>query len=44
MELKFGKRRAVVLNVKDEMSKFNFSPYEIKHLSFMTCFIEHSVP
>jgi transketolase len=31
MQLQFGKRRATVLNVKDEMGRFNFSPDEIKH-------------
>lgn len=31
MELKFGKRRAVAINVKDELSKFNFSADELKH-------------
>lgn len=31
MELKFGKRRAVVLNVADELKRFNFSAEEVKH-------------
>lgn len=31
MQLQFGRRRAVVLNVKDELKKFQFSPDELKH-------------
>lgn len=34
MQLQFGKRRAVVLNVKDELGKFNFPADEIKHFEF----------
>ncbi|PIR17462.1 MAG: hypothetical protein COV46_04010 [Deltaproteobacteria bacterium CG11_big_fil_rev_8_21_14_0_20_49_13] len=34
MELQFGKRRAVVLNVKDELKRFNFNPEEINHFEF----------
>lgn len=31
MELKFGKRRAVVINAADELKKFSFGQDEIKH-------------
>lgn len=34
MQLQFGKRRATVLNVKDELSRFNFSGEEIKNYEF----------
>lgn len=35
MQLQFGKRRAVVINISDELSKFNFSEEEIKHFEFL---------
>lgn len=34
MQLQFGKRRATVLNAKDELGKFSFSGDEIKHFEF----------